>query len=170
MQPIAYLGPLMLLTAQAQTAPSSLHSHLQRHRDRVATHAHSSHQHSQLIEQIGAAPMKLSQDMKPALHHMVMERSSAPSPYDRSALASTEYREGRPKTANTEAKASSRRETDAMTALVQSGPGPFNLAAARGGSGFNPDADSANSLHLDAAMRLLRAHAIVKHHKFQREV
>ncbi|WDK19062.1 hypothetical protein CGRA01v4_10349 [Colletotrichum graminicola] len=170
MQPIAYLGLLMLLTAQAQTAPSSLHSHLQRHRERVATHAHSSHQHSQLVERIGAAPMKLLRDMEPAVHHMVTEKPSAPSPYDRSALASTEYRDDRPKIANAETTASSRRETDAMIALGQSGPGQFNPATARGGSGFDPDADSANSLHLDAAMRLLRAHAIVKHHKFQREV
>ncbi|KAK2022970.1 hypothetical protein LX32DRAFT_645044 [Colletotrichum zoysiae] len=173
MQPIAHLGLVLLFTAQAQTAPSSLHSHLQRHRDRVATHAHSSHQYSPLFERIGTAPMKLWQDTEPALHRMVTEKPSAPPSSDRSASTSTEYRDGRPKTAktaNTETKASSRRETDAMGALGRPGPGRFELAAAHGGSGFNSGADSTNSLHLDAAMRLLRAHAIVKHNRFQREI
>ncbi|KAK2042987.1 hypothetical protein LZ31DRAFT_542953 [Colletotrichum somersetense] len=170
MQPVAYLGLVLLFTAQAQTAPSSLHSHLQRHRDRVATHAHSSNQYSQLFEGIGAAPMKLLQDTEPALHRMVTEKPSGPPSYDRSASTSTEYRDGRPKTANTETKASSRRETDAMRALGRPGSGRFELAAAHGGSGFNSGADSTNSLHLDAAMRLLRAHAIVKHNRFQREI
>ncbi|KAK2058945.1 hypothetical protein LY76DRAFT_592786 [Colletotrichum caudatum] len=170
MQPTAYLGLVLLFTAHAQTAPSSLHSHLQRHRDRVATHAHSSHQYSQLFERIGVAPMKLLQDTEPALHRTVTEKPSAPSSYDRSASTSTEYRDGRPKTANTETKASSRRETDAMRALERPGSGRFELAAAHGSSGFNSGADSTNSLHLDAAMRLLRAHAIVKHNRFQREI
>ncbi|KAK1962008.1 hypothetical protein LY78DRAFT_661636 [Colletotrichum sublineola] len=168
MQSIAYLGLLLLLTTQAQTAPSSLHSHLQRHRDRVATHAHSSHQHSQLIERVGAAPMKLVQDSGPVLHHMVMEKSSSPSSYGQSTLASTEYRNSRPKTTSIETKASSQRGTGAMAAFGQPRPDRFKLAAARGDGGFNPGADSTNSLHLDAAMRLLRAHAIVKRNKLQR--
>ncbi|KZL88307.1 hypothetical protein CI238_01162 [Colletotrichum incanum] len=161
---------LLLLTAQAQTAPSSLHSHLQRHRDRAATHAHLSHQHSQLVKRTEAAPMKLSQDAVPVTHHLATEKPLAPSTYDQSTLTSTEYGDGRPKVSSTETEAFSRREPDAKTVIRQSGPERFKLASARGGSGFKSVADSTDSRHIDAAMRLLRAHAIVKHNKFQREI
>ncbi|KZL65726.1 hypothetical protein CT0861_11517 [Colletotrichum tofieldiae] len=161
---------LLLLTAQAQTAPSSFHSHLQRHRDRAATHAHLSHQHSQLAKRTEAAPMKLLQDAVPATHHLATEKPSAPSPYDQSALTSMEYGDGRPRVTSTETEAFSRRETDAKTAIGQPEPERFKLTAARGGSGFRSVADSTDSRHIEAAMRLLRAHAIVKHNKFQREI
>ncbi|OBR04955.1 hypothetical protein CH63R_11658 [Colletotrichum higginsianum IMI 349063] len=167
MLPVACLGLLLLLTAQAKAAPSSLHSHIQRHRDRTATHAHSALSHSQLLKGAEAAPMRFLSDSVLEVHQQVTEKLSAPPPYDQSALRSIEYEGDRPTATGMETEASPRQGINPKTTVEQPMPKRLNPAPERG---FNSVADSTDSQHVDAAMRLLRAHAIVKHNRFQREI
>ncbi|WQF84891.1 hypothetical protein CDEST_09905 [Colletotrichum destructivum] len=170
MLPVVCLGLLLLLTAQAKAAPSSLHSHIQRHRDRTATHAHSTLSHSQLLKGAEAAPMRFLRDLVPEVHQQITEKHSAPPPYDQSALRSIEYEGDRPTATGMETEASPRQVINPKTTVEQPMPKRLNPAPARGSGGFNSVADSTDSQHVDAAMRLLRAHAIVKHNRFQREI
>lgn len=180
MQPIAFFGILLLLSSQAQAAPSSLHSHLQRHRERAATHAHLSHQHAKLnkkAEPVEPEPeaMKTFRDIVPLFQNLIAtEKPSAPSPFVESTLTHPPSKQGDASDHVDSDSEDSQQLRVVRTNSVreqQTLPDRAKLAAmGRGQSRVRSVADIVDSRHADSAMRLLRAHAVVKHNRFQREI
>ncbi|OHE93602.1 hypothetical protein CORC01_11101 [Colletotrichum orchidophilum] len=171
MQPIAFFGILLLLSPQAQAAPSSLHSHLQRHRDRAATHAHLSHQHAKLNKKAETETMKSFRDIAPLFQNlMATDKPSAPSPYVESTLTPLKH-DDELDHVYSDSDDSQLREARTESAREQPGPERTKLAAiGRGESRVRSVADAVDSRHADSALRLLRAHAVVKRNRFQREI
>ncbi|EXF73198.1 hypothetical protein CFIO01_13188 [Colletotrichum fioriniae PJ7] len=180
MQPIAFFGILLLLSSQAQAAPSSLHSHLQRHRERAATHAHLSHHHAKLNKKakpVEPEPeaMKTFRDIVPLFQNLIAtEKPSAPSPFVESTLTPPSSKHG-----DASDHVDSDSEYSQQLRVVRTNsvreqqtlPDRAKLAAmGRGQSRVRSVADIVDSRHADSAMRLLRAHAVVKHNRFQREI
>ncbi|KAK1508168.1 uncharacterized protein CCOS01_15829 [Colletotrichum costaricense] len=182
MQPTALFGILLLLSSQAQAAPSSLHSHLQRHRERAATHAHLSHQHAKLNQKVEPAEsepeaMKTFRDIVPLFQNLIAtEKPSSPSPYVESTLTpppSPKHNDAASDHVDSDSD-DSQQLRGVRTNPVreqQTLPDRAKLAAmGRGQSRVRSVADIVDSRHADSAMRLLRAHAVVRHNKFQREI
>ncbi|KXH35004.1 hypothetical protein CSAL01_13495 [Colletotrichum salicis] len=176
MQPITLFGVLLLLSSQAQAAPSSLHSHLQRHRERAATHAHLSHQHAQINKKVEPEPeaMKTFRDIVPLFQNLIAtDKPSAPSPYVESTVTPpppTKH-DGASDHVDSDSDDSQLRVVRTNSVRKQTLPDRAKLAAmGRGQSRVRSVADVIDSRHADSAMRLLRAHAVVKHNRFQREI
>ncbi|KAK1671158.1 hypothetical protein BDP55DRAFT_636005 [Colletotrichum godetiae] len=177
MQPIALFGILLLFSPQAQAAPSSLHSHLQRHRERAATHAHLSHQHVKLNKKVEPEPeaMKTFRDIVPLFQNLIAtDKPSAPSPYVESTVTPPSpptKHDGASDHVDSDSDDSQLRVVRTNSVRKQTLPDRAKLAAmGRGQSRVRSVADVIDSRHADSAMRLLRAHAVVKHNRFQREI
>ncbi|KAK1725670.1 uncharacterized protein BDZ83DRAFT_751507 [Colletotrichum acutatum] len=179
MQPTALFGILLLLSSQAQAAPSSIHSHLQRHRERAATHAHLSHQHAKLNKKVEPVEpetetMKTFRDIVPLFQNLIAtDKPSAPSPYVESTLTPPSKHDDASDQVDSDSDDSQQLRVMRTHSVreQQTLPDRAKLAAmGRGQNRVRSVADIVDSRHADSAMRLLRAHAVVKHNRFQREI
>ncbi|TDZ30225.1 hypothetical protein C8035_v003161 [Colletotrichum spinosum] len=160
MQTVAYWGVLlMVLSTQAFAAPS-LHNHVQRHRDRVATHAHISHENFVMAKRHESTPVKavvhnyqttdnLSTDKTAKEFSSVAEKVLL-WPEQKTAAASPKEE---PAQDEQTVSIGQRSQRDASWAIkLERGP------------------HDVDGRYLDAATKLLRAHAVGKHDGFRRGV
>ncbi|KAF6845333.1 hypothetical protein CMUS01_00278 [Colletotrichum musicola] len=138
MKPTTYLAMLLLASVPTSAAPS-FHNHLERHRNRVATHAHISHEHSLLAKRAEAVAIKAMEEAAPLVREL---------PADKPPHQSPEEGKFQP-TIRTTAPGMPQGGLDGRVQLAMAHEGGSLGAAA---------ATGLDSHHLDAAMRLLHAH------------
>ncbi|KAF9876505.1 hypothetical protein CkaCkLH20_05913 [Colletotrichum karsti] len=162
MQPVTYLGMLFFISASALAAPHHHHNHLQRHRDRVATHAHIKHDHAMLAKRAEQIRVDSSKAAQAETQDWSAEKQPRQSPSEEGPIVTLWEQTTGPKTAAAGAEEVVIRSSEPMA--VRGEAYGRSKVAAHGDVGLEHAVEGLDSRHMNAATRLLLAHAARKHH------
>ncbi|KAF0326308.1 hypothetical protein GQ607_006511 [Colletotrichum asianum] len=163
MQPVTYLGLLFFCSTPALTAPSHVHNHLQRHRDRAATHAHIKHDHELLARRAEQVRLEALENAQPETQsNSPAGKPATQSPLEQGPTVTLWGQQTGPKTA----------AAGADEVVIRASGSGFGYGrskvAAHGEIDLEHVVEGLDSRQMDAATRLLLAHAARKHSGFRR--
>ncbi|KAL0936439.1 uncharacterized protein CTRU02_208654 [Colletotrichum truncatum] len=165
MQPIAYLGVLLLFSTSAVAAPSR-HIHLQRHRHRAATHAHSRHDHSLLEKRAEQIRMEAEKIALPIPQDLPMDAPQRqPSSKDDTVITLWgHHHEGDSAVVGHNEPVI--RMTETVTGRGKLGDDRIDITTVHDNN-RKKVTDGFDSRHLDGALSLLRSHSAGKHNGYR---